>query len=89
MEGFYKSGKFIIGFLSITLAIESAFGEKVSENMCLFVLFSMVILNASKFSSFLKGFIPSENGKDNSGTDNGKDNSAGDSGSINFDYERG
>lgn len=59
MEDLYKSGKFIIGFLVITLIIQTALGEKTSEKMTLFVLLSMLVLNADKFTQYLTDFTNS------------------------------
>lgn len=54
MSDFLKSFKFIIGFFILTFLVQTAFGEKASEKFALIVLFTMVILNATKFTDFLQ-----------------------------------
>lgn len=56
MEGIYNNMSFIIGFLVLVLVVQNFFGEKGSEKFVLLILFSMVILNADKFGSWLKSF---------------------------------
>lgn len=53
MEELYKESGFIIGFLVLVFLIQTAFGNKASEKFLLLVLFTMVILNADKVTSFL------------------------------------
>lgn len=44
----YKGLKTIILFLVIMFIINTAFGDKVTQNMALMILFSMLILNSDK-----------------------------------------
>ena len=53
MEQFYKDFGFIIGFLVCVLVIQIAFGDKTTRGFIVLVLFSMVILNYEKMSSFI------------------------------------
>lgn len=53
MENIYKGSKTILLFLIIVFIIQSAFGDKVTKNMCLMILFSMLILNSSTLSTYV------------------------------------
>lgn len=54
METFLTNFKFIIGFIVLVFLVQLAFGEKMSERFTLLTLFTMVILNAESFGTFLK-----------------------------------
>lgn len=56
METVYKNTGVIVGFLIITFLIEFFGGDKMSYKMLLFILFSMVILNAEKLKNALDTF---------------------------------
>ena len=60
MENVYKNMGTIVGFLIITFLIQSFGGENVSSKMVLFVLFSMIILNADKVKETLDGVFTSK-----------------------------
>ena len=60
MENIYKSMGTIVGFLIIMFLIQTFGGDKLSSNMALFVLFSMVILNADKLKNTLDGAFTSK-----------------------------
>lgn len=53
MENIYKGLKTILLFLIIVFVVQTAFGDKVTQNMCLMILFSMLILNSSTLSTYL------------------------------------
>ena len=53
METFLTNFKFIIGFIILVFLLQATFGDKASENFTLLTLFTMIILNAENFSSFL------------------------------------
>ena len=53
MENVYHASKAIILFLVIMLVIETVFGDKTAQKMAIFILFSMLILNAGSWSDFL------------------------------------
>lgn len=55
MEDFYKSSKFVIAFLTMTLLIQMTFGESVTVMYLYLILFSMIILQSGQFISFLEG----------------------------------
>ena len=63
MENVFKNMGTIVGFLIIVFLIQSFGGEKVASNMVLFVLFSMVILNADKLKDALDGAFTSKEEK--------------------------
>lgn len=54
MENIYKGSKTILLFLIIVFVIQTSFGDKVAQNMCLMILFSMLLLNSSKLSTYVK-----------------------------------
>ena len=56
MEIFYKSIKAIIGFLIITLIIETTLGEETARKMTLFVLIGMFIIDG-KYTDSLANFL--------------------------------
>lgn len=60
MESFYMNGKKIIGFLILVLIFNMIFDTKSTEKFVLIVLFSMCILNADKFISFMQNTFDSE-----------------------------
>lgn len=60
MENFYKQMGVIIGFLSITFLIQTFAGDNVASKMVLFVLFSVVILNANNLKNVLDGAFKSK-----------------------------
>ena len=64
MENFYKSMGVVFGFLVITFLINLFGGEKLSNNILMLILFSMIILNADKFKTTLEGFKDSLNKKE-------------------------
>ena len=53
METVYQSTKTIILFLIIVLLCQTAFGDKFAQNMSMAILFSMLILNADRFTGYL------------------------------------
>lgn len=53
MENVYKGSKTILLFLIIVFVIQTSFGDKVTQNMCLMILFSMLILNSSTLSTYV------------------------------------
>lgn len=53
MENVYHASKAIILFLVIMLVIETIFGDKTAQKMAIFILFSMLILNAGTWTDFL------------------------------------
>lgn len=55
MKEFYEDFGFIIAFLVMVLIIGVVTGEKVTKWFLYLVLFSMIILNADKTISMLKG----------------------------------
>ena len=54
METFLNNFKFIIGFIVLVFLVQLSFGDKMSERFTLLTLFTMVILNAESFGTFLK-----------------------------------
>ena len=60
MENVYNNMGVIVGFLIIAFLVQSFGGEKLSSNMLMFVLFSMVILNADKLKETLDGVFTSK-----------------------------
>lgn len=53
MENVYKALKTILLFLFIILIIQTVFGEKPAQNMTLMILFSMLLFNSDKVSTYL------------------------------------
>ena len=53
MENVYKASKTILLFLIIVFIIQSAFGDKLAQNMSLMILFSMLILNSGKIAEYV------------------------------------
>ena len=53
MENIYKGSKTILLFLIIVFVVQSAFGDKVTKNVCLMILFSMLILNSGTLSEYV------------------------------------
>ena len=60
MENVFKNMGAIVGFLIIIFLIQSFGGEKMASNMVLFILISMVILNADKLKNTLDGAFVSK-----------------------------
>ena len=60
MESFYKKMGIIIGFLIMMLCIQTFISDKAGEKMALLILFTMVILNADKFSNKMKNLFSSK-----------------------------
>lgn len=60
MENVFNNMGTIVGFLIIVFLIQSFGGENVSSKTVLFILFSMVILNANKLKNALDGAFVSE-----------------------------
>lgn len=52
MENVWKASKTIILFLIIMVVCQVALGEKGAQKMALFILFSMLILQADSVASF-------------------------------------
>lgn len=52
MENVYKASKTIILFLIIMLVVQALFGDKIAQRMALFILFTMLILQADIFADF-------------------------------------
>ena len=52
MENLWKASKTIILFLIIMLVCQTVFGDKVAQKMAMFILFSMLILQANIFAEF-------------------------------------
>ena len=57
MQGVFDNMGVIVGFLVIMFLIEFFGGDKVGSSMALFVLFSMIILNADKFTTIMSGLF--------------------------------
>lgn len=55
IKSFTQTMPFIISFLITTLLINMSFGNKVSNQFLMLILFSMVILNSDKFTKFIGG----------------------------------
>lgn len=55
MKEFYQSSGFVISFLIMTLIINMGMGTDFTNMFLLLVLFSMIILNADQFISFMEG----------------------------------
>ena len=53
MENVYKASKTILLFLFIILIIQTAFGDKVTQNMTMMILFTMLILNSDSVVKYL------------------------------------
>lgn len=64
MENLYKNMGTILGFLVITFLIGLFGGEKMSSNILILILFSMLILNAEKLKKTLNNFKDSLNKKE-------------------------
>lgn len=60
MESFYKKMGIIIGFLIMMICIQTFISDKAGEKMALLILFTMVILNADKFSNKMKNLFSSK-----------------------------
>lgn len=60
MESFYKKMGIIIGFLIMMICIQTFISDKAGEKMALLILFTMVILNAEKFSNAMKNAFTSK-----------------------------
>lgn len=54
MKDLYNSMKAIIGFLVIMILLSTFFGDKAAQNMALFILLGMVLLNADALTKFLE-----------------------------------
>lgn len=54
MENFYNSMKAIIIFLIIMIMISVMVGEKSAQNMAMFILLGMLLLNSDKIVTFLE-----------------------------------
>ena len=57
MENLWKSSKTIILFLIIMLVIQTVFGDKLAQRMAMFILFSMLILQADIFANFSSAIV--------------------------------
>lgn len=53
METVYKGSKTILLFLIIVFVIQSTAGDKMAQNMCMVILFSMLILNSEKLVEYV------------------------------------
>ena len=53
MQDFYKDFGFIIGFMTLVLLWNMAFGEKATRYFLLLVLLGMVILNAGTVGGWI------------------------------------
>ena len=60
MESFYKKMGIIIGFLIMMICIQTFISDKAGEKMALLILFTMIILNAEKFSDAMKNVFTSK-----------------------------
>ena len=54
MENFYNSMKTIIIFLIIMILISVMVGEKSAQNMAMFILLGMLLINSDNIVTFLK-----------------------------------
>lgn len=54
METVYKSSKAVILFLIIILLAQTFISDKFAQNLSMMILFSMVILNSDKVSTYLE-----------------------------------
>ena len=54
MENFYNSMKTIIIFLIIMIMISVMVGEKSAQNMAMFILLGMLLINSDNIVTFLK-----------------------------------
>lgn len=53
MENVYRGSKAILLFLFMILIIQTAFGDKMAQRTCQVILFSMIILNSGKVTTYL------------------------------------
>ena len=60
MESFYKKMGIIIGFLIMMFCIQNFISDKAGEKMALLILFTMIILNAEKFSNAMSNLFKSK-----------------------------
>ena len=60
MESFYQKMGIILGFLILMLLIEEFISDKAGEKMSLLILFTMIILNAEKFSTAMSNLFKSK-----------------------------
>jgi glutamine synthetase len=58
MKEFYESTGFIVSFLIMTMIINMAFGNQVTDMFLILVLFSMAILNADSFIAGILNRVP-------------------------------
>ena len=53
MKEFYNKMGVIIGFLILMFLLQMTLGDKTASKFVLLILFTMVMLNADKFTSYL------------------------------------
>ena len=53
MKEFYNKMGIIIGFLILMFLLQLTVGDKTASKFVLLILFTMVILNANKFTTYL------------------------------------
>jgi hypothetical protein len=54
LKNLYQDTGFIIAFMVMIIVIEITLGNKITNKFLYLVLFSMIVLNSDKFTSFMK-----------------------------------